>query len=266
MEVSEANTFSLSSSQETHLSLDLETTRLTVDLDYGLGSRLEVGITVPVVNAHRGFLDEVINDFHEAFGFPGGGRRGVSNDRFRYEVVDGIHPPLRVAGPRAGLGDLQVRSRMALLGNGTQTGLVAELAVELPTGKTDRGLGSGGVDLQAVLEIDHRIAQWYFGLHQATTWIVDRDPRLGSARSAFWSAAGTLGFRPWPSLALLAQASGSTSPFGGPIPDLAGWSAELTTGLRVRVGGTAAEIYMIQDLTRENVPDVSFHLGLARQF
>ncbi len=130
---------------------DLELLTVTPRLAWQATERLTLGLSIPVHNAGPGFLDRPIQDFHDAFDMPNGGREMVPNDRFRSRLV--IDDRLVYQGEeRPGLGDLAVTQGWRLAGRpGAPFRLAVRTGVELPTGDATRGYGSGEIDLGAAL-------------------------------------------------------------------------------------------------------------------
>jgi len=50
----------------------------------GLGRGLEIGAEIPCVVVGGGFLDDFIVKYHDAFGFPQGGRDDAPRNRLLY--------------------------------------------------------------------------------------------------------------------------------------------------------------------------------------
>ena len=68
---------------------DMELLRVGWRAHYGLGNGFEIGGEVPWFQTWGGFLDSFIQDYHNAFGFPNGGRQRVANDQFAFHVIQG---------------------------------------------------------------------------------------------------------------------------------------------------------------------------------
>jgi len=127
---------------------DLEATRLTAELAYGLGSGWELSLGLSGIGFSGGLMDGIIEAVHSALGLPDDGRP----DRPRNEVERQVQSDdgcLEWQRSPATMywGDtiLSVRKVLSAGGLGRSAWLL-EVAVELPTGDADRMTGSGGVD------------------------------------------------------------------------------------------------------------------------
>lgn len=134
------NEFDEETSDEDHdeaLRLDGETQRWTARYRRGFGSGWEASVDVPLLHAGSGGLDSAIENWHDTFGLPDGGRDDAPRNRFDYRYVrDGV-TRLAVTHGDTGLGDIRLGAGRAL----TDT-LVARAQLKLPTGDEDI-LGGG---------------------------------------------------------------------------------------------------------------------------
>ena len=123
---------------------DLETLRWTWSASLGLTDDLELGIHLPFTYASSGFLDEFIDDFHSSTGLEESRRpRDAFTD---FAARDGTV----FAGTTEDeleLADLSLSLKYAFLEDSRDgIGLATRGAIDLPTGDSDRGFGSGGVE------------------------------------------------------------------------------------------------------------------------
>jgi len=139
-----ANHFFAEAHPAERLLLDGETHRLAVALRYGVRGG-EWGIELPYLRHSRGFLDHLIDRWHDVFGLPEGDRTEHPNDRLRYLYERNGTRLLDLAHSTAGIGDVRIHGAWALSTGGYATALRASL--KLPTGDPDRLHGSGAADL-----------------------------------------------------------------------------------------------------------------------
>jgi hypothetical protein len=119
------------------LRLDGETQRWTLRYRRGFSSDWEANVEIPLLHVGGGFLDSAIENWHDAFGLPQGGRKEAPQDRFSYRYVrDGV-TELAVEDGGTGLGDVRVG-----VGRALADGLVLRAQLKLPTGDEDL-LGGG---------------------------------------------------------------------------------------------------------------------------
>src|SRR5262249_51405282 len=87
--------------------LDGEVMRTSLSLDYGLNPRLQVGMEVPFLNLGRGYMDGLIENFHQTVGAKGAGRENFPKDNVQYALaMDGQHVFSGDAEEGIGVGDV----------------------------------------------------------------------------------------------------------------------------------------------------------------
>jgi hypothetical protein len=250
--------------------LDGETLRAALDLRLGLARRLEAGLEIPLLSHSGGFLDSLIEGYHERLDLPDGGRPAFARDRFRAGYVgDGESIFFDHAPGGVRLGDLVISVRGALLaGKGRWPGVTGTLSLKLPTGDADRLHGSGSADYAASIQLTRRIARSTLHAGYAHTFIGDWEIApslpLRDSRSLFAACAFPAGG----STTLAIQVLRSSGPFphreGG---DLGRTAQEIVVGLRHRLpGGSLLEWGIIENLSRDsNTPDIGAFLGISRR-
>jgi len=140
------------------VNLDGEILGWEVRADYGVTDRVEVSLTIPTYYTTGGFLDGVIEGFHDLTGL------GRSSEEHRNQwnqeiVVDGktLFDP---GGNEFGLADIAVQLKGGILTEGKYPlGLSARVGLELPTGRESRDFGSGGFDLGLGLLVEKNFAR-----------------------------------------------------------------------------------------------------------
>jgi hypothetical protein len=135
---------------------DFEDQRLTLSWARGLGGGQEVGVRVPLLARNGGILDGFVNDWHRVFGFKGGGRGDLPEDRVIFQATNPATGATVINDTRsaAGLGDIVLEYRRSLTGNGAPLDrpdpraltASARALLKLPTGRTDTLFGSGAAD------------------------------------------------------------------------------------------------------------------------
>lgn len=128
--------------------VDLESSRLTVEVAVGLGARWEAGVELSGIGYAGGVGDHLIDEVHHTLGLKSEIRDArpedsveiaVLSDRGRLEI---FRSPTHLS-----LGDTLLFARRVLSTGGTgRSAWLLDMAVELPTGDEERLAGSGGVD------------------------------------------------------------------------------------------------------------------------
>src|SRR4030095_2572655 len=139
--------------------LDMEIYRTSLHFAYGVLPNLEAGLEIPFLSFSGGFLDSFLQSYHDAFGFPNGGRNLVPNGRFSYLLTEEgrvLYSPQKSA---FGLSDLSFYLKYRFWKEGKRRpAFSVRTAFKFPTGDRGRGLGSGEADfaLQLALEKSYK--------------------------------------------------------------------------------------------------------------
>jgi hypothetical protein len=246
--------------------VDGETARMTLGLAWGLGGRVTLEATLPLLAHGGGFLDPSINQFHDWFNLPDGGRPDFANDQYVIGLTDDGTTLFRGEAPSGlGVGDLALETRVALARPaGDRFALAGVGTVELPTGGTGRLDGNGSLDAAAGLEATWRAKRstWHVGGAYAFIGRFDPAPDLAPRDrvAAYASTAILLQSRNSVLLGLHAV----TGPFGREHGGSLGrMSFETSFGFRhLTTDGGLFEAAFLENLTADhNVPDVGFYLG-----
>ncbi|MFT5734976.1 MAG: hypothetical protein ACJAZN_002090 [Planctomycetota bacterium] len=142
---------------------DGEIARASARLAYGLGGGGEISIEPSALFGSSGFLDQVLNDFHEFTGFAGGGREQTGNGQYAMRLErDGV-TAWEFEEDQILLGDLPVSWTQVLRAeDGHGPAVSVRTTIELPTGDEDRGSGSGGIDVGAGVLLERSLGRWTF--------------------------------------------------------------------------------------------------------
>lgn len=127
--------------------MDGELLRTAASLRHGLGGGLELAAELPVAHASGGFLDSLLIDYHELFGFPDQNRDTTERDRF---LVSAQQNGTEVYGMDPhGVHLLDVPlwlTWQAVAATADRPGFSLRSGIELPTGDDRRGYGNGELD------------------------------------------------------------------------------------------------------------------------
>ena len=253
---------------EYRLFVDTETLRVSVDLDWRVASRVQLGATVPFLKHGGGFMDGLVEGFHGLFNLSNGGREwSPQNDYGVFVVRDRRFWIRSVESAGFRPGDLVLRMKTPLYRDGG--GLVLSLAgaVKLPTGSLETLTGSGGTDIQATLFATWRPATrlvFHGNLAHSLLGTVTRNE--GFPLRSISTLLLAFEYRTTGRLAALVQTQVNIGPFpGSRLGPLNRTAIEATAGVRYALSESLSlDVGLTENLSQyQNTPDVGLHAGIV---
>lgn len=247
--------------------LDGETTRLWLDWRHGVSDRLEVGVLVPWVWHESGSLDSLIGGWHDFFGLPQGNRPGQPEDRLLFRVVRDGSELARLDRNSNGIGDLRIHAGWALRED-RGSGLALRVGLKLPTGDSDRLLGSGATDfsiglagdVDAPWDVQELSGFWRI----SALWLGTPDVLPDDARNVAGQLSAGLEYRFTERFALGVQSTVRSAPFDLALDPLGDWAMSLSAGAHFRLPGDwRLSLGFNEDVKVESVPDITFLLTVS---
>ncbi|MBE0596324.1 MAG: DUF3187 family protein [Desulfuromonadales bacterium] len=265
-----ASHFTNNSRGDESIVLDGETYRYTLALRRGLSSGLEVGVEIPWVAHSGGFLDGFIEGWHDFFGLPQGGRDRAPRDQLFFEYRENGAVELQRVDSADGLGDIRLTAAWPLRKRSpSSTAAALHASLKLPTGDSDRLLGSGSTDLALGVNADRTFpSSWgEFALYGGggLLLLTDGDVLPDRQRNLVGFATAGGAWRPLSWLAFKLQLDGHTAFYDSDLTEL-GESLQLTVGGTLDWGDTSLDIGVGEDIVVDSAPDVLFHLALRSRF
>lgn len=249
------------------LTLDAESQRLALSYRRGFGGSIvsvdgwEWGVELPLVSTGGGLLDSWIEDWHDFFGLPNGGREQAPQDRYRIRYQRNGQTLLDLDQGKSGLGDARLTLGAAL---GEQW--LVRAMLQLPTGDAHRLTGghTGGAlwtDYSRPLgELQRVKLTLSAGVSAADTGGPlgsQQQPVAGLAGAAlslplFWGIEGLTQFNFHTAL----YKDSGLKPLDGP-------SGQLAFGVRLPWSGGAFTLGVQEDVVVNTSPDFNLHFGLS---
>lgn len=265
------NTLVSERSSRYEATLDMEHWRLTFDLAYGVSSRFEIGLNLPVAYYYAGFLDGFILEAEELLDHPRRIRKEQDKNEFTYFVkhTDG-KTIIEGSEDTLGLGDLTLRAKAKIWEQGDKyPALSVRGSVKFPTGKQSRAFGNGECDggLGLLLEKDIRQVSLYFNADATFAGDAYDDD---TSQVTFYTLMFGLEYRFSPRFSLVSQMYYISRPFEDTGVDVLSrriW--DLLVGVHYRTeknlfiqGGIVEDIMDSSDATA----DVTFFLNVGKHF
>lgn len=254
------------------LVLDGETYETTLGWRRGLragGRDLEVGIKIPWVIHSRGTLDSFIDDWHERFGLPDGGRSRAPSDRLLYLYSRAGQEQFRIDSRVEGIGDTRLQAAVQLSG-GRDTPAASALyaSLSIPTGDEEELLGSGAYGLSTWVSGRRRrdFFDWPLSLHGSLgAALIENDGVLAAMRNPLVGlASGGFGVRVTESVELGADINFHTGLYrASKLSSLSAVALSIAFGGAVRLGDSGRlELAIVEDLDNSTSPDLTLHAAL----
>jgi hypothetical protein len=256
------NEYFVSQTSDEMMTLDGETERLGLAWRHGFSARWSIAAELPMLHTGGGVLDAPIENWHQLWGLPNGGREQSPRNRYQYAYQKDGQTLFDVADGTTGLGDVQLGTSWQ-----ARPALGAHLMVKLPTGSASH-LTGGNPGAAFWGEYDPFAdflgpgTRW-FGFSALGAAVNGRHGPLGDQqRPAAGFAAAGAGYSALPNLALLAQLYGHT-----PLYRDSGLEALRRGGLQLAFGaryaltpGFALTLGFQEDAIVASSPDFSIHL------
>ena len=263
-----ANHADAGSTDSENFAIDGETYFLTLSLRRRVTGWLELGVDLPLVSHTDGFMDHVIEGWHDLFGISNTKRRGPSNELgFLYQREG--QDLYRLASPASGIGDLRLSAAVPLRqGLAEHLQLAIRSSVKLPTGDPDKLLGSGGTDIAIGL-----YATSSRSLSGRPLWlsacagglVLGSGDVLENLRRDAVAFGGVAATWQWTErIAAAAQLYGQGSYYDSDVEELGGNSLQLAVGLSYRSRRNALlRFAVVEDVSANATTDFALHISVS---
>ncbi len=261
-----SSTFMKKGASDWLVDLDLESAELDFVFKKNLPGWIELGLEIPWLAFSSGVLDQPLESYHSAFGFPDYGRSRYPKNEFHYRLFRKGKLLVEGESGKVGLGDLRLTGKKEFSFGETLWAVKADL--ELPTGDPDTGFGNGSLDWGLALIGERKLGR-AFKLTGALGLVLPGDLRaretIGLQPYYYFGAVAEWAW--WKNFEVLGQCLAQTSPF----PET-GISAIDQTGVILTLGGryifglNSLEASFTEDLNTTGAPDFTFQLGFKHKF
>ena len=269
-----ANNYVKDSNPKENIMLDGESTRIALDIRYGIARGFDCGVEIPYIILGGGFLDSFIEGYHSTFGFPQGGRDQAPQNRLLYVYQrDGVQR-LKIDSSSAGLGDIRLNGGWQLYQgeDKPERAVALRTSLKLPTGDSSELHGSGSTDLSVWITAadDWKLSVGHFTLFGAAGVMGMTGGDILRDQQRNWVGFGALGagWSPWRWIAFKVQTNAHTSFYrDSELREVNAASMQLTVGGTIAFSDkTTLDIGVVEDLIVATAPDVVFHFALRQRF
>jgi hypothetical protein len=247
---------------------DGETRRIGLSYRRALSERLEFGVEVPWVSHESGSLDGFIDRWHSIFGLPDGIRDERPKDQLSFRYEDNGRQ-FSMTSNTQGVGDVRLLAGLRLT-QSVQSSSALRFSVKLPTGDSDRLLGSGGTDASLGIAGDggpvmgiERLSGFY---RASATWLGSPDLGAFRTRRVVGQFSAGLGYDLTARTAVALQLLLRSPVYDSEISPLGDVAASLTVGVQFRLSREYALSFAVgEDVHPGSMPDVTFVLSLQKR-
>ena len=255
------------------LELDGETYRLALTVARGFGRRLEIGGTVPLLHASGGFLDGIVEDWHDVIGASNAQRNVRPRDQLNFRYSGGGDELFVLDGTNTGIGDLQLYGRYQLLE--PEVGgrrLALHTGIKLPTGSSTHLRGSGAADYSVGLGYSDPVtlagADITLSAHAGVLFLGGGDVLEDLQEDSVLFGGVQAGIRLGARFDLLAQIQAAGSYYDSRLSTLGDNTVQLSIGANVRFpeSGWNLTVGIVEDAFSDMMPDFALYSALSRNF
>ncbi|MCU7932017.1 MAG: DUF3187 family protein [Candidatus Thiodiazotropha sp. (ex Codakia rugifera)] len=254
------------------VTLDGETYRIGLVWKKGVGAGWQMGIEVPYLSHRDGFMDNLIENWHDIFGLSNAKREDWPQNRLRYLYVKDGDERVSIQKNTQGVGDIQLFLSHTLQRDAAGRNSAVHASLKLPTGDSDSLLGSGAPDIAFWISGSDAqlLKRWSMGVYGQAGLLIKGKADILSEQQRDAALFGTVGTRwlayDW--LALKLQVDGHTSLYDSAVDQLGGTAVMITVGgsILLNDGQSGIDISIGENLTTDTVPDFMVNLSYKHSF
>jgi hypothetical protein len=247
------------------LNLDGETGRVALELRYSLLDALDVQLEVPLLNISGGDLDKLIDDWHDVWGMPDGGRPSVPRNLLDYRYANRAGAGFSLQDSASGLGDISLSLDYAFYRR-DHSAVSLLVGYKFASGDDDDFLGSGGDDVFAGLRFSGaHLSDLPLYWHGQVGYLHAGDSDLleGIQEQDLWFAGLSLDWMLSQRWSLLAQIDSHAAPTSSNFTALGDDAAMFSVGARWRFSpGWSVDVSVVEDILVETAADITFQASL----
>ena len=246
------------------LNLDGETLRFALDLRYGLVENWDLRLEVPWLEQSGGDLYSLIDNWHDFWGMPDGGRSDAPRNVLNYQYAS-ANGGFLLDSSDSGLGDITLAVNYAFYrADDSAASLV--LGYKFGSGDDDQFLGSGADDAYIALRFSGaHMSELPLYWHGQVGYLRagDSDLLKGFQEQNLWFAGLTMDWRINEHWSLLAQLDSNAAPTDSQLTAIGDVAGTFAAGLRWRFARHwSADVSLVEDIIVETGADVIFQASV----
>lgn len=254
-----SNTINVEKKDNEDLFVDAETYQLDLLLDYGIYKNWMIRIHLPFITNEEGFMDSMIENYHDTLGLPEGKRPLHPRDVIRIQYQLNGANILNIREQQSGIGDISIQT-----GYQTQKennfNLSYWASLKLPTGSAEKLTGSDNTDIALWLATDKRFESFWGYANFGLLYMAGSDVLKQQHKNTVLFGTMGLQIQPWDSVILKAQLEGHTA-FYDSDTDFLGSAILITFGGTIIFDHATLDIAVAEDIQALASPDVNFNIA-----
>ncbi len=260
-----SNSLNPESSANEAILLDYEAHELLTRLRYGLSDDWALTLDIPLISYGGGFLDNAIENWHQAFGLPNGYRASYPDNAYRLYYRTGSTTVVDINTASNSLADIQLGIGRQLASTATQA-ISIWLSLDLPTGDQAALTSNGRSDMILQLASQHQLdTDWVLDAGIAVTLPGTSNLNGAAVANRIWSAQTGLEWQAHPNIALQLQLNAHTRIYPDSVLTILGNSYQLVFGGDLRLDECSSlSLSISEDIKPGSTADVSFGLSYRR--
>ncbi len=262
-----ANNFTDGTTGVESVVIDGETHRTTLSIGYGISDRWDVRADVPYLNHRGGSLDGFIENWHDFWGLPNGGREKVEDDLLRYIHQSGSLQT-RITRSSSAIGDVRLSLGYRLSENDESTRIwTIRGGVKLPTGEPEDLTGSDSSDVFFTLHLSDTevFSHPALNFHGSLGFMSmgDGDILEDHLEDYLFYGSSTIAWSVSKRVSLKAQFDFHSAVYDSDLKELGDFTGQLIVGGSIRLSeASRLDISVSEDIITDTSPDVVLQLGL----
>ena len=248
--------------------VDGESAQVNIRWRYGF-DLWEFGLDLNFSRYSGGSLDNFIENWHSWFGLPNGGRELADRNQLRYEYIRDGMQQLDIMEKHSGFGDTRLTGAYQLNNTG-RFDLAIRGGIKIPTGESNKLLGSEGTDINLGFMLGDEVtfqkqrASYFFGA--GAIWTEDGEILPAYRENTVYYFHGGLIKSLAERWQLKLQLDGHTAFYDSALRPLSD-ALQLSIGGAYRLSNDLQlDFAIVEDVVTDSSSDVSFHLNLYNLF
>lgn len=260
-----SNTYQKESNDNESLLIDVENYRYDFSLAYQT-EQWRITATLPFIANDRGSLDGLIEDWHDTFGLPQGGRTTNPDDQIELSYSRNGQTIFEQVKPDSDIGDLALAFNYRLSSD-TKSSTELGIGIELSTGSIDSNSGNESADLALWMTKATRFSEhsMFYGLLGIS--LPGKGGQLESyLQDQIWLAQLGTQYQLTPKMTGVMQFDLHTATLSSTELKAFGNSVQIQLALQFRnwFDNYYIDLFFSEDIMVKSAPDITFGLRLSQ--